>query len=156
MRNLFLGTVFILGVLTLGRWLSQSWAGPLAQGLGDLSQFAWYIDSEQERERDLAVRSEAMTRCIEGKKEAIREVLAGQMSLLEAAAHCRELTRSRPDFDERLEQLFRPGRSLEEKYCREVIELVQMLQPEQAQDVTRRLEAELEDRLLYGMLRLPW
>jgi hypothetical protein len=159
MRSLFLGTVFILGFLVLGRWLYQTWDDDLAQGLWDLSRLAWGMDSERERERYLAIRVEAIVHCIEGKEKVAREVIAGRKSLLEAAACCRKLSRAMPNFDERLEQAFPPVNSIEEGYCREVIDWVRMLQAkdqERASDAADRLEAELEELLLDGTPQLPW
>jgi hypothetical protein len=159
MKILFLGAAFILGVLVLGGWLSQSWDDDLALYVWDLCRLAQGLDSDREHARDLAVRSEAMTRYISAKMEVIQEVIDGKRSLLEAAASLRQLARTKPGFDERQEQSNRPGNSVEERYCREVIDWVRVIlrheNPEQVQAATGRLESDLDEWLLYGTPGCP-
>jgi hypothetical protein len=90
------------------------------------------------------------------------DVAAGRLTLLEAAAGFRELNSRWPPFDWRLWRQFIHGRfsgvSDEEGLCRQVIGCAKSTlwqQPEKAEQVARRLEAELDQHLRHGTLRLP-
>jgi hypothetical protein len=96
-------------------------------------------------------------RCTE-KHRLAAEVIEGRLGLLEAARHYRDLDEQPPPFHwEQFRHNF-PGRSDDERHCRQVIAFVRGTLPEhQRADpaVVARLEAELEDLRRQGDLRLP-
>src|SRR5262249_25611948 len=99
----------------------------------------------------------------QGRRRQLDEVViaatAGRMSLLEGAARLRELYRGEPDTVwERVCARF-PDATDDERYCRLLIAEVASLErgpgPERKLTVAPRLEAELQERLRRGPLRLP-
>src|SRR5262245_4691846 len=101
--------------------------------------------------------SAVVERCAE-KHRLAAEVLEGRLGLLEAATHFRDLNEQPPPFLwERFRDRF-PGRSDDERHCRQVIAFVKAALPEyRGADPApvARLEAELEELLRQGDLRLP-
>jgi hypothetical protein len=90
------------------------------------------------------------------KERATDDVIAGRRSLLEAAAAFREWDALPPRLTPETGPAERSGDGPEERYCRSVIWWVRYQAPrEQAADLTRRLEEELEERLRDGSLQLP-
>jgi len=96
------------------------------------------------------------------KSRLAEDVAVGRLTLLEAAARFRELNSQWPPFDWDTWRFFRhcdfPGASDEEGLCRQVINCTRSTlwqQPEVADEVRRRLEAELDQHLRHGTLRLP-
>jgi hypothetical protein len=90
------------------------------------------------------------------------DVAAGRLTLLEAAARFRELNSQWPPFDWHLWRGFIhvrfPGVSDDEGLCRQVIICAKSAlweKPEEAELVACRLEAELDEHLRHGTLRLP-
>jgi hypothetical protein len=92
------------------------------------------------------------------KRRLVADVADGRLALLEAAARFRDLDR---DWAAPQRDLFRaawPGRSDDERYCRQVLRLAENELRDrggQGADVVRRLRAELRHRLRRGDLRLP-
>ena len=88
-------------------------------------------------------------------KEAIaRELVAGRLSLLQAAAGFRNLGLQAPP--DQMRDVFPLAGSEDEAYCRSVIGYVRSVAPnDQGEIITCVLEAELYDQLQEGTLRLP-
>lgn len=107
-----------------------------------------------DRERDELDR--AVLRRTAEKGRLAAQVAEGRLALPDAAARFRDLDRQPPPL--RWDQFRReyPGRSDEERHCREVIRYVRVLpdRPERGA-VAARLEGELRDLLDRGDLRLP-
>ncbi len=94
---------------------------------------------------------------IRAKRAIAQELIAGRLSLWQAAADYRGLgLQGRPD---RVRDAFPLAGSEEEAYCRSVIGYVGTValedQSDDVADVTCVLEAELYDRLQEGTFRLP-
>jgi hypothetical protein len=92
------------------------------------------------------------------REEVLGAVIEGRCSLPEAAAHFGELNRSMSGFHWENFRRFYPGASDGERYCRQVIRHVACRlegRPDQGEAVVRRLEAELEECLRRGPVRLP-
>jgi hypothetical protein len=115
-------------------------------------------DPETERGRQLNEQLRTiLCRCSEDQRLA-REVAAGRLGLVEAAAGYRDLTADDPTFNQEAFRRAFPGGSDEERYCRQVIAFVRETfrkQPGADPAVVERLEAELQDRLERGDLSLP-
>jgi hypothetical protein len=92
------------------------------------------------------------------KKELAREVIAGRLTLLQAAARFRDLDRQPPRFYWSAFQVGYPGATDEERHCREVIRYVRMGlldQPAKRTDLADHLETELQDLLKQRKPSLP-
>src|SRR5262249_42463826 len=101
---------------------------------------------------------EAILARVAARAAIVDEVLAERMSLLEAAAHFRDLDRAPPSILWDRFRAFYPGDSDDERHCREVIGNVRARvedQGEQGPDPVLRLESELRQHLERGTLRLP-
>ena len=86
------------------------------------------------------------------KHQVAGDVIAGRLSLLEAAAAFRDLdAEGPPNIPIPIRQAFSAAASDDEAYCRSVLEYVGSAPPE----LTRRLTDELNARLRDGALRLP-
>lgn len=85
------------------------------------------------------------------------EVIAGRLSLLQAAAAFRDLDAQDPrNPTAELLWVFPESSSADEAYCRSVISHVKYrVPPDRAEQLTSGLEAELAARLRGGTLRLP-
>jgi hypothetical protein len=87
-----------------------------------------------------------------------QDVAAGRLGLVEAAGRFRDLAAEDPVLNPEAFRRTYPGDTDEERYCRQVIRFVQLSlgeQPGADPAVAGRLEAELQDRLRRGGLRLP-
>jgi hypothetical protein len=94
------------------------------------------------------------------KEEAIGELLAGRLTLVQAAARFRDADAAVPAEWRYVRPDTAPGPGEGERRCREVIARVRLWlannQPPQAAEVTARLEAELQHLLdKDGVVRLP-
>jgi uncharacterized protein YbjT (DUF2867 family) len=112
----------------------------------------WDATPPGERERYFAGRLARYA----AKERLTYEVIAGRLSLLEAASAFREWDGREPRMTPETGPLGVSGDGPEERYCRSVIEWVNHKAPsELADDLARRLEKELEGRLREGPLQLP-
>ena len=116
------------------------------------------VAAESERleklERDKAVAFATIRR----RAEVRDAVIAGRCPLPEAAAHFAELNRRMPGFKWELFRQYYPGATDGERCCRHVIRHVACHledRPDHGAAVVRRLEAELEECLRRGPIRLP-
>jgi hypothetical protein len=110
----------------------------------------WWAKSE-------ARRAAGLSRGL-AKRRIARDVLAQRLTLLEAAEHFRDLNEGNPDVNWEVFRRDIPGSSDDERYCWQVIEVVQSearcRDPNYAAVVKDRLEAELRDHLKNGTLQL--
>ena len=91
-------------------------------------------------------------------QEVTEEVVAGRLSLLDAAGRMRDFQSASPYFNWERFRESHPAGSDDERFCRMVIDLAYPLglkDEPQREAVARRLEAELEEHLRRGTLRLP-
>jgi hypothetical protein len=153
------GAGVVLALVVLGYFLLRSGPGQLIHEFWSGPRLAWgTLEDEKQRERDLDARQEALFRCMEAKNQLVREVIAGRLSLLEGAARLRELCRSTPGVIEDLRRRAWLGDTDEERACRDIIARAQSLlddEPEKAQEVARRLDAELREWLRGSTPALP-
>jgi hypothetical protein len=98
----------------------------------------------------------AVRRRSAAKERLAEQVAEGRLALTDAAARFRDLDRQPPPFHWDHFRHAYPGRSDEERHCREVIRFVRVTQDRpDSGAVAARLEAELRDLLDRGALRLP-
>jgi hypothetical protein len=129
-------------------WRADTWTSP---GLAA-------ADPETERSRRLDEQLRIVHRRFLEQQWLARDVAAGRLGLVEAAAGYRDLTADDPSFNGEVFRRAYPGGSDEERYCRQVIAFVRVTlheQPGPDRAVVGRLEAELQDRLERGDLSLP-
>ncbi|HEV3236813.1 MAG TPA: hypothetical protein VGZ25_07475 [Gemmataceae bacterium] len=79
------------------------------------------LDSERARTKELQTRDRAFIENIEGKKQVIKAVIDERLTLREAAAQFQTLNLLCPEYDwEGFRRAF-PGRTDEERHCRQVL-----------------------------------
>lgn len=107
---------------------------------------------DERRARALEQQRAAVVRRTNRKAQVTRAVVAGRLSLLEAAACFRALELEPPAFDWALFRAAWPGDSDPERHCHEVLKYVRSAGGENACDLLR---AELAEHLRRGTLHLP-
>src|SRR5262249_33796987 len=114
---------------------------------------------QQRRADELEDQLADAVRRSEATEAAVKEVIAGRLTLREAAARFRALAKENPDFQWETFRRTYPGASDEERHCRQVIDAAQKAlgyEPDEAAEVVTRLEAELREHLERdGTIRLP-
>jgi hypothetical protein len=88
----------------------------------------------------------------------LQAVHSRRLTLVEAAALFRDLNRSDPNFPWHAFRSYYAGATDDERHCREIIDNAAEaldLPPAEIGALTARLEAELQEHLRYGPLRLP-
>ena len=110
-----------------------------------LASVASRLYREMQRGQALSSRDEAVRRCLEAKTRVTAEVVAGRLTLLEAAAAFRQCNETVKDGNDAWAGVYRaPGD--EEAVCRNVIvwaALATRRDPQRQAAVVRRLEEEL-------------
>ncbi len=107
------------------------------------------MEGELQRETQLEDRIEDTRRRLAAKEWVKQELIAQRMTLLEAAAQFRDLSKSQPRYLDQIRRAY-PSRSDEESLCRNVIAHVRVTlhkEPTRAAVVLARLEAELREIL---------
>src|SRR5262249_8804642 len=142
-----LAAAALAGVLILAAGRRPQRAGLAQEGAGPAT------DHEQERERSGALLARG-----DQRDQTIRELLAGRLTLLEAAARFRALDRAPPAFDWEVFRSAYPGDSDEERHCRKVIGWVEVelnqTDPCLALATCARLLGQLEKLRRRGRLRV--
>ena len=114
---------------------------------------------EQHRDDSLEGRLADAFRRSERRQALARELLAGRLTLREAAARSRALAEADPDFRWYVFRQTYAGASDAERHCRHMIAAVAEAlrdRPAEAAEVVARLEAELQEhRKRDGTIRLP-
>jgi hypothetical protein len=115
------------------------------------------VAEEAERQQRLEREREETFAAIRRRAEVMDAVIAGRYTLPEAAVQFWELSRGMPAFQWENFRRFYPGANDLERCCRHVIRLVACRlegTPDRGEAVVRRLEAELEECLRRGPVRL--
>lgn len=135
------------------------WLESLTASWAALSEARQALHREHDRGRRLAAQDGLPARRLAVKSEAVRRLIAGELTLAEAAARFRHVHdqpgAGRDYFRERY-----PSLGAEEAACRQVIEWVwvelNQTSPGRARQTVRRLEAELQGQLdRAGKVELP-
>jgi hypothetical protein len=154
-RRLFAGLV-AAGLGAVALCAAFLWAYPPRAAVGA----AKILENEKARAHSLVVRLAEVHRREAKRDKILAALLAGRLSLWEAAAGYRELHRHSLDgahYAQMLSENF-PGRSQGERYCQYVIENLRVLgwdNPAAAR-LARRLQTQLDQRIHRdGTVRLP-
>jgi hypothetical protein len=142
--SLGLATV-LLGVCAQRGWIALPSLWGAAQSQRDLPS----LEAEQQRFAKLERQNTVLLGRITAKRSVILELLAGRLTLLEAADSFRVLNETPEDFPGTPHLAFYPGNSPGERQCRQVImwaegELRGSAPPQEVRATIRRLERELE------------
>jgi hypothetical protein len=144
---LFLGAAVLLGAVamtTRERW-RRTMDDPVRR--------------QQKRGDELERKIKAVLRRLERKERIVKALLAGRLTLLEAASRFRALNQGPPEFSWDRFRDSLPGDSDDERHCYEVIEFVynalRQDDPRRAAEVRECLRAQLREDLRCGPLRLP-
>src|SRR5262249_62267097 len=115
------------------------------------------VRDEAERAARLAEDDGAALRRMAVKEEAAEEAAAGRLSLRETAARFRDSDAGVPESYRSAWRITVPGGSEDERYCRQVLLYVGWLvqQGDARAAALDRLQAELDEALARGDLRLP-
>ena len=127
------------------------YSGALAGGAGAGDDEPTEADLRQGAELDGV--SQAVRRRLAERERLAGDVIAGRLTLLEAAARFRDLDEQNPGFDWGIFRSTYAGASDDERLCRQVLAFVESEPGGTA--VLGRLEAELQGRLGRGDLYLP-
>jgi hypothetical protein len=136
-----------------------AWAGLHWTDWADLPAAENRVSFEVRRARNLEEQLRAARDRHAAKLRLTREVIEGQLPLLEAAARFQDLDRTLPGVPRAQFRESYSGGSDDERYCRQVIAFVRVSlwfdRPGGSTEVVDRLEAELRQHLARGDLRLP-
>jgi hypothetical protein len=147
-RSGFLCLVIALGLLGCAALLFPDLAAGVGLDLRDLADLLRKMQEVSVRSDQLQVEQEETLGRVTAKREAVAAVIAGRLTLREAAHRFHDLDEACPNFNRAEFRRSHLGATDEERYRRAVVEYVrQELQarPEQGQEVLRRLEVELCD-----------
>jgi hypothetical protein len=137
----------LLVALGLGAAHTQpTWLARHGLDWWNLPELQRQTESEQARQAELARHFEIVNRRIRAKVMIVREVVAGQLSLLEAAAWFRDVNAADPDYA-CIQCLF-PGKTEPERLCRQVLSWARGelndRPTSQAETIQQALEEEFE------------
>ncbi len=139
---------FAVGVLVGLNWLAHGFLAGL--GLDSESLFDLAIANERARlqTQELMAKDRQILGNLEGKQKILRELLDERLTLREAAARFQELNEACPAYDWwRFRETF-PGRTDEERHCRQVLVAVRpylVSNDSASRDRLARLETEMEE-----------
>ena len=126
----------------------------LLAGLGLDSDSLFDLATANERARlkteELVAKDRQVVDNLEGKQKVVRQLLDGRLTLREAAARFQELNEACSVYDwERFRETF-PGRTDEERHCRQVLVAVRPYLDSSvsaSRELLARLETELEESI---------
>lgn len=145
----------VWAALHVSALFAPSGSSPLARQT--LPELLRSLHEERARKRELDTHSRAMFRCLVEKDEIARQVCAGRLDLLEAAARFRDLQNAVPSYHWAEFRACRPGDTDEEKLCVAVLDLVTVFAADLSSGgaaLLDRLGAELKLHRRRGTLRL--
>jgi hypothetical protein len=150
----------VLATVLIGKgYADPEWAGALAQAVQALPELVLQIAEQRRACAGHEDRTLACFRAAEAKEQTVRDLLARRLTLVEAADRFRQVNVGLSGSGNRFLGLF-PGRTDEERLCRQVIswaygELAQRA-PDEAEMAAVLLELELQEHLdHHGMVGLP-
>ena len=135
-----------------------SWAAGTGADVWALPELVQAVEEGQAKTTELEELARRIQMRAEGRRQVVNEVIAGRMSLVEAAVRMRELDGLVPGGQINSEAF--PGKSEGERYCRRVIRWVEVELSDEAlaerERAVRRLEQDLSELLRSdGTVHLP-
>jgi hypothetical protein len=150
-----LPVAFLAALCTWG----PAWARRLGLDICRLPELGWTLEANRLRGEELDAESRRLTRQYHRQVAVAGAVIEGRMTLLEAAAAVRDIRADEPPKVRAVARRDSEAATEEEWFCRLVIRFVKEVledrRPAEARAWVKRLEAELEQRLRRGPLRLP-
>jgi hypothetical protein len=110
------------------------------------------LDSERSRTVELQTRDRAFLENIEGKKNVVKAVIDGRLTLREAAAQFQTLNLLCPEYDWKGFRRAFPGRTEEERHCRQVLVCLR-IEARNGSGPVASLLAKLESELNRDIIR---
>jgi hypothetical protein len=132
--------------------VQPNWLTEIGPALFNLSESRSHLKRENHNALRLDEKNQRALSYFAAKEQVIRDVVAGHLSLCEAAARFRDLHQSSPLCDMSSFRQFVPGDSDEDRYCRQVIRAVESYGPSGSDKVdrVRRLQKEFEEASACG------
>ncbi len=154
-----LGLAFFVVAVLIAVVLPSSWAALLGVDRENVSELLKVFMEEQQRNAEIANRNEIVRERIFAQYEITNNVIAGRLTLFEAAAAFRDVRERTKVYVNRAVTNF-PGDTLEERQCRQVISWVRSelstVSPDEGELLVEQLEAELQEhKRQHGTVRLP-
>jgi hypothetical protein len=116
------------------------------------------VSSEEARLAEMEERLQAIAQRVKRRQRVTDELVAGRLTLLEAAALFRALDRAPPAFNWDIFRLYTPGNSDDERHCHEVIAWVyltlRVTDQCKAEALRQDLDRQLGEHQRLGPLRL--
>jgi hypothetical protein len=140
--------------------LRPGWATDIGFDVWNLPALERNMEYQAQVKDRLNRHDEVIKERIVAKEQVVRDLLAGRLTLLEAAAWFRRLNIEPPEYPGTPPDCF-PGRTENERYCRQLIQWVNVetreWAPSHAEEVRCRLEWELDVHLVEhdGEVELP-
>jgi hypothetical protein len=142
-----LGVGFAGGLLVSVGTLAPEWLSGFGLDPAGLFDLLGANERERLRHDELVARDRHLLDNVEGKKQVTDDVVNQALTLREAAARFQALNAACPEYDwEGFRRAF-PGKTDEERHCRQVLAAVQMkIEADQAQGslLLKRLEEEMQ------------
>lgn len=160
LTRFFVCAIVASGLLAGAASISPEWFASANLDFWSLPELHASISQAQLRRAELAAEGQRVGERLELKQEAITALLDGRLSLFEAATRFRAANQLHSESMDSLRRIV-PGRSEEEKVCRQVINwavaaATHQDSPTEGEKVSARLEAELAQHLAQnGRVILP-
>jgi hypothetical protein len=155
----YLGACALAALVVSAAALGLAGLGPCGLDPASLHELADRLGRERARREILLQQSRASLARVFARARLARDLAEERITLLEAAAGCRELASAGFHWDEFRRQ-YPDADSDEERFCLQVIDGAEVLlrwegRTAEADRLTERLKAELRERKRHGPLRLP-
>ncbi len=141
---------FAIGLLVGLNWLAPGFLAGLGLDSGSLIDLAIANERARLQTEELVAKDRQIVDNLEAKQKVVRELLDERLTLRQAAARFQKLNEACPAYDwERFCQTF-PGRTDEERHCRQVFVAVRPYlesNDSASRDRLARLETELEETI---------
>jgi hypothetical protein len=136
-----------------------NWSARLGVDWWSLFKLPKEMEEGLRQQEELDHRAEQIQRCVTDRQEVVAELIAGRISLLQAAVRFRRLNQRLPESADAYNHFY-PGNSEGERLCRYVIAYVRSTlldeSPDLAPALVERLNAELAQLLeADGAVHLP-
>jgi len=159
LSRMLLAALVVCGILCAVFSFRPDWAEAAGLDLWQLPSLQAGVEAEVRRSDELDAQLTEAQHRVGAKQQVVSDLIAGRLSLLEAAARFRDLTPPSSDAARYLRSVY-AGASDDERFCRAVIQWVRGTRRSgsraEADRVAARLEAEFQEYLRRdGRIALP-
>lgn len=152
--------VVVFAVLALiGTAIWPSWPGDLGLDVWNVASLSQQIEQDRQTGEAMEADDQAVLRRLQIKELIVSEMLAGRLTMLEAAARFQALHRGDERFAKQMAIYFK-GQNEEERFCRSVMDFARMrlqqMEPEREAETMAVYERELQAAMNRdGLVVLP-